>query len=121
MSERKKILVVDDDDLLREALQLKISDWGYHVDVLADGMDVLRGYNPGAYHAILMDTQMDHSLGYKICETLRKQDQKVIIIGMSADKTYHQQWMAAGANSFLPKIKLNRDLQSILYQHFEKV
>lgn len=119
MDVSKKLLVVEDDDFVRDALQLIISDWGYHVDALPDGQDVLQNYVPGEYDAILMDTQMNKSVGYQVCAELRKLDSTIIIIGMSADSSYHAQWKDAGATHFLPKAKLNRDLQNTLQQYLK--
>ena len=121
MNKEKKLLVVEDDDLMRTFFKDHLSLIGYDVETLSDGIDVLQSYSPGRYDAILMDTQMNHSLGYEICAQLRKQDSKVIIIGMSVDRGCRQQWIDAGANDFIPKsVQLIRSLESRLSQYLNR-
>ena len=119
MDVSKRLLVVEDEEVVRNGLRSEISAWGYHVDALADGQDVLRNYVPGEYDAILMDTQMQCSVGYEVCAELRKLDPTIVIIGMSSDKAYHLAWMDAGATHFLPKGKLHCDLQKVLQRYLK--
>ncbi|MDO8511305.1 MAG: response regulator [Nanoarchaeota archaeon] len=120
MDASKRLLVVEDEKVVRDGLRSEISTWGYHVDALADGQDLLQNYVPGEYDAVLMDTQMERSVGYEVCAELRKLDSKIIIIGMSSDKAYHLAWMDAGATHFLPKARLHCDLQKVLQQYLNK-
>ena len=119
MSRVKRILVVEDAPLICETLQQKLSDLGYKVDTLLDGQDVLDTYLPGKYDLLLMDTQMERSIGYEICAKLRKRDQEIIIIGMSSVEGFRSQWMEAGATAFSPTLSLVRDVEKTLQQYLK--
>jgi len=98
----KRILVVDDDAGIREMFKDLLSFAGYQVTTLCDGKEALASYHPGKFDAILMDTEMLESVGYKTCRELRERDPQVPIFGMSG-RDYRPQWKAAGATDFLLK------------------
>lgn len=114
----KKLLVVEDETVVREGLRSEISGWGYHVDALPDGRKVLDSYSPGQYDAILMDTDMGDGqlLGYQVCKSIRKVDTEIVIIGtsMSVEDDKPSKWYEAGANFFLPKGRFYCELKNTL-------
>lgn len=123
MSEAKKIVVVDDDYNIRKDTQRLISGFGYQVNTLIDGRDLLQNYQPGQYDAIVMDTQMNHSTGYEVCKELRTRDAQIVIIGMSMNPDYRDLWMESGANNFFSKFDIldaPQRLQEILQEHLQK-
>ena len=58
MTEKKKILVVDDEENLRHMLQVMLKKLGYLVDQAADGADALEKARQGNYAFILCDIRM---------------------------------------------------------------
>ena len=120
MSERRKILVVDDDDLVRDALKLKVEDIlsslgnPAQVDVAGDGQEALQLLQKQNYSFVLMDTQMPGLYGYELCSQMKKEYHSLTIFGMSADAAYKQKWMEAGADGFISKFQLNKSLAKII-------
>lgn len=58
MTEKKKILVVDDEENLRHMLQVMLKKQGYLVEQAADGADALQKASHGSYAFILCDIRM---------------------------------------------------------------
>ena len=58
MTEKKKILVVDDEENLRHMLQVMLKKLGYLVEQAADGADALQKASRGSYAFILCDIRM---------------------------------------------------------------
>lgn len=58
MTEKKKILVVDDEENLRHMLQVMLKKQGYLVEQSADGADALEKARQGGYSFVLCDIRM---------------------------------------------------------------
>ncbi|MDP3698513.1 MAG: response regulator [Nanoarchaeota archaeon] len=119
MSEKIKVLIVDDDLNICKALQRPLSRDGYAVNILTSPQEVVSAHNDTKYDIIFMDTEMPHPVGYEICAELRQQDLGVVIIGMSSERGYEKQWMGAGANHFYyKKVEgLGKDIESLIQQY----
>ena len=67
----KKILIVDDEDTLREGLQEYLALDGFDVDTAASAEDALKK-GVGNYDLILLDVMMDGIGGFGLAEKLRE-------------------------------------------------
>lgn len=67
-----RILIVDDEQDLREILQFNLSSEGFHIDVAASAEEALT--KPvETYHLILLDVMMGGMSGYKLADVIRKE------------------------------------------------
>ena len=67
-----KILIVDDEQDLREILQFNLSSEGFQIDVAASAEEALT--KPlETYHLILLDVMMGGMSGYKMADIVRKE------------------------------------------------
>jgi len=69
----KKILLVDDEDIIRLTLQQDLQDEGYAVDTAADGKTAVTMLDKG-YDLIITDLMMEGVDGIALLETARKND-----------------------------------------------
>jgi len=67
----KSILVVDDDQSLRELLQLHLSSAGYDVSTAADGIEAGYAVLKSPPDLIITDVSMPHMDGYEFVEALK--------------------------------------------------
>ncbi len=67
----KRILVVDDDDNLRELLAIVLSQDGRVVDTARDGIEALELLNQNRYDLIISDLRMPGLNGLALYEALR--------------------------------------------------
>src|SRR5207247_392664 len=103
----KKILVIDDEEWLREMVQLALSQQGYEVVEApngATGVEVARKQLPDL---ILCDVNMDKMDGYLTLSSLRNEPATasipfILMTGL-ADHAGMRHGMELGADDYLPK------------------
>lgn len=81
---QRKVLIVEDDAAIREALQEAIEADGHAVVVAPDGAQALRLFAAGAYDLVLLDLMLPVISGYDVCRRIREQDRRVPVIMLTA-------------------------------------
>jgi DNA-binding response OmpR family regulator len=66
----KRILLVEDDELLREMYALKLNLEGFEVETAADGREGLQKATSSAYDVILLDNLMPYMSGLELLQKL---------------------------------------------------
>ena len=80
---RQKILLVDDDDVLRAVVKEALVSGGYDVESVADGSTVLAAYIERRPDAVLTDILMPGCDGLELIRLMRRHDPDARIIAMS--------------------------------------
>jgi len=106
MSGVKKILMVDDEDDLREALadQLVLTD-EFDVFEAANGADGLKRAKEGHYDLVILDVGLPDMDGRELCRLMRKQGVKSPIVMLTGHDTDSDTILGldAGANDYVTK------------------
>ena len=86
MSERKKILVAEDEEDIRGLVAYSLRYAGYEVIEATDGQDALDRAATEVPDLILLDVRMPKMNGYEVCSSLktRKATAKIPVIFLSA-------------------------------------
>lgn len=79
-----KILIVDDEQIVRDSLTHWFEEDGYQVESAEDGFDVLRNLEPGKYDIILVDIKMPKLNGLELLEKVKKIDPECVVIMITA-------------------------------------
>src|ERR1051326_123959 len=105
-----RILVVDDETAIREAIRMTLEYEGYRVDEARSGQDGLDKATRTAYDAILLDIKMPVLDGIEVLENLKSQRvaAPVIMVSGHGDVSTAVECTKRGAFDFLEK-PLNRD------------
>lgn len=110
-----KILVVDDDPVIRGMLEEFLSLNGYHADCATNGLDALKCMEKDSYHLLIVDYQMPQMNGIAFVKEVRKKWVSLPIIAMSLSEM-ERPFLEAGADLFLPKPvdlrNLRREIES---------
>ncbi|MFH1237320.1 MAG: response regulator [Candidatus Aenigmatarchaeota archaeon] len=69
---KKKILVVDDEESLRELVSAVLEHEGYAVNTASDGEDCLKKLKTMSPDLILLDMMMPGMSGREVCDKIRK-------------------------------------------------
>jgi DNA-binding response OmpR family regulator len=81
---RKKIIIIDDEELVCKVLSLKLSNDGYSVDVAFDGSEGLDKIMKSSYDLAIIDIGLPKIDGNTLCELIKSnkklKDMKVIIL-----------------------------------------
>jgi two-component system, OmpR family, response regulator len=100
-----RVLIVEDEVALAEAVQEGLVAEGYDVDVVHDGADGLWRAREGSYDAIVLDILLPGMNGFKVCETLRDEGVWTPILMLTAkDGEWDEaEALDTGADDFLSK------------------
>ncbi|GAB2676611.1 response regulator transcription factor [Saccharopolyspora gloriosae] len=102
---RMRVLVVEDERRVAEALRTGLGAEGWAVDVTGDGLDALRLTEEREYAAILLDIMLPGLNGYRVCARLRAAENWTPIIMLTAkDGEYDEaEALDAGADDYVTK------------------
>ena len=79
-SSKKRILVVEDEDVLRTLIRKTLENSGYEVHGAEDGVIALEMFNAYHYDLILLDIMMPNLDGFSVCGEIRQESDIPIII-----------------------------------------
>lgn len=77
---KKKIMLVDDEDLIRASLALDLTEAGYHVEAAASGDKALQRFTPGAFDLVITDLLMEGMDGLELLRRLREAEPEIGVI-----------------------------------------
>ncbi|MCD6569143.1 MAG: sigma-54-dependent Fis family transcriptional regulator [Deltaproteobacteria bacterium] len=116
-SKKKKILVVDDEESIRDGCYQTLSRRGYQVDTIGDGLQGLDMAIKDSYDLILLDIRMPKIDGIEVLKSLKKDHNisaKIIIISGYGTIPLTVEAMKHGAFNFLTKPFNSRELIQII-------
>jgi DNA-binding response OmpR family regulator len=101
---KKKILVVDDDQGIRDIFQIIFEREGYEVDVKEDGRDILKN-NYILPDIFIIDKQLSGMDGLDICHFLKRQPvtKNIPVVIVSATPDIDLLVEQAGADDYIKK------------------
>ena len=100
-----RVLLVEDEVHLANAISGGLSAEGFDVDAVHDGTDGLWRAREGSYDAIVLDVLLPGMNGYRVCKTLREEGVWTPILILTAkDGEYDEaEALDTGADDFLSK------------------
>lgn len=75
-----KILVADDEQVVRDLFKRFLSKQGYEVSIVVDGLDALRKIKEGNYDMLILDLKMPRLSGMELLDEIKKLKKDLIII-----------------------------------------
>jgi len=112
MSEKKRILVVDDEPDFAGIVQQNLEKEGFEVEVAYDGDEGLQKVQANPPDAIVLDVMMPGKDGYQVCSELKADDRyaDIPIILLTAVASHvtstrysHRDGMSTEADDYLAK------------------
>jgi Response regulator containing CheY-like receiver, AAA-type ATPase, and DNA-binding domains len=88
VAKKGSVLVVDDEEIMREVLETLLSSEGYRVDLAKTGEEGLEAYGRRAYDIVLLDVSMPGIGGLRALEEFLKMDSDAVIIMITAYATF---------------------------------
>ncbi len=100
----KKIMIIEDDEVIREELQNFLQRYGYDVKAPIDYINIMQYVENENADLILLDINLPVFDGYYICREIRKNSDVPIIIVTSRDNEVDELMsMNLGADDFITK------------------
>ena len=124
-----KILLVEDEEKLAQALKRGLELAGYTVDIVADGKKALTriSLHRSDYDVVILDLMLPSMDGYEICREMRAKDiaVPVLVLTARAETDTKVKLLLAGADDYLVKpfsfAELSARLQALLRRPVESV
>ena len=105
MSDKRRILVVDDEDALRTVLSAELNSEGYDVGTAADGVEALAELQKARFDLVLLDIKMPNMNGFEVLKIIKEKyaGTKVIMLTGFADLKNASESKKLGAEDFVSK------------------
>ena len=81
----KKILVIEDEESIRNIIRAFLEDAGYTVFVAGDGLEGVNKFHEKNPDLVLLDLMLPKMNGFTVCEILRKESRTPIIMLTALD------------------------------------
>ena len=119
----KRVLVVDDDRLIREMVRDSLADEGYRVVLAASGPEALdRLRDDGSFELVITDLSMPIMDGIELTRILRSLDQEIPIICCTGfgSESLEKEALASGVSAFARKPLRVEDFGRLLRQAIDQ-
>lgn len=102
---RQKILLVEDEEHLLEAIKLNLELEGYKVSTATDGKKALKIYKEERFNLIILDVMIPEIDGFQVAETIRLENSDIPIMFLTAKNTSEDRvtGLKKGADDYLVK------------------
>ncbi|WP_110968137.1 response regulator [Pseudomonas huaxiensis] len=112
----KSILLVDDDQEIRELLQTYLSRSGFQVQAVADGAGFRQALDAGTCDLVILDVMLPDEDGFSLCRWVRQHPRQaqvpIIMLTASSDEADRIIGLELGADDYLGKPFSPRELQA---------
>ncbi|TMU84389.1 response regulator [Bacillus sp. BHET2] len=117
-----RILIAEDEEVLRMLMVDTLEDEGHELDEAADGQEAVNQILENDYDLILLDYMMPLFTGLEVIEKVRnsplKKDVKIMMVSAKSQQTDKDLVMKSGADYFIAKpyspIELVQRIEDIL-------
>jgi two-component system, NtrC family, response regulator PilR len=116
------ILVVDDEESMREFLAIMLHREGYQVDAVADGAQAVARLKEHAYDLIVSDIKMPRLTGFELLAHVRERcpDTAIIMITAFSSTEDAVEAMKQGAYDYITKPFKNEEIRLIIRNALER-
>ena len=104
-SEKRRILLVEDEENLAIGLQYNLTEEGYIVELAKDGREALKLFETKNIDLIILDIMIPYIDGFKIAGRVRKKDPQIPILMLTARTTREDKvkGLELGADDYITK------------------
>lgn len=88
MAKKGNVLIVDDEEVMRDVLESLLAQDGYRVDLAKTGEEGLARFGERSYDVVLLDVSMPGIGGLRTLEELLKLDREAVVIMITAYATF---------------------------------
>jgi two-component system alkaline phosphatase synthesis response regulator PhoP/two-component system response regulator VicR len=103
----KRILIIDDEEVIRKFLKINLLKWGYEVKEATDGVEALEQLDHDDYDLLICDILMPNKNGWEVVKGVRSnpkiKDVPVIILTAKNEDRDMFTGYELGANYYMTK------------------
>jgi len=125
---KKKLLVVDDEEILLKGLKFSLIQEGYDVETAIDGADAYKKIIENDYDLVLLDIMLPKMNGLEVCKKVRKTSMvPIIMLTAKGDDSSKVLGLEYGADDYMTKpfnmlelkARVNAILRRVLFNEEE--
>jgi two-component system alkaline phosphatase synthesis response regulator PhoP len=100
-----RVLIVEDEENLMEAIKMNLELEGYEVVTAASGPEALKQFSEQRFNLVVLDIMLPELDGYQVCQTIRVSNNETPILFLTAKDTSEDKIMGLkmGADDYLTK------------------
>lgn len=102
-----RILLAEDEEILRMLVVDTLEDEGYEIDEASDGQEALELFQEHTYDLVIIDYMMPVFTGLEVIEKIRassrNQDVKILMLSAKSQQYEQDRVLEAGADYFMAK------------------
>lgn len=119
---RYRILIVDDEESMRDVLMILLQREGYEVDGAADGVQALRLLKEQSYDLVISDIKMPQLGGLELLAHIKERFAETLVIMVTAFSTTEEavEAMKQGAYDYITKPFKNEEIRLIVRNALER-
>ncbi len=103
----KRILIVDDDEMVRMALNELLKPEGYEIHIASGGAEALKRLDENGYDLLMLDIIMPEMDGFELCKRIREiedyRETPIVFLSAKSREEDRAKGLDVGANLFLSK------------------
>jgi len=103
----KRILIVDDDEMVLLAVNELLKQEGYDVHTASGGVEALKRLDEDGYELLMLDIIMPEMDGFELCKKIRENENyretPIVFLTAKSQEEDRVEGLEAGANLFLSK------------------
>lgn len=110
-TEVRRVLLVEDEELLRDSTARGLEREGFEVELSADGADAIERFDPQRHDAVIVDLMMPRASGMAVLRAVRERsDAVVVVLSGHGDEVNRVIALELGAADFVAKPVSAREL-----------
>lgn len=100
-----RILLVEDEKGIREAVKMNLELEGYEVVTATNGADAMKRFTGQRFNLVMLDIMMPHMSGLEVCEQIRLENTDVPIVFLTAKDNTNDvvEGLKKGADDYITK------------------
>ncbi|OGR31001.1 MAG: Fis family transcriptional regulator [Desulfuromonadales bacterium GWD2_61_12] len=121
-AEKYRLLIVDDEESMREVLSILLQREGYEVDSAGDGAQALCRLKEQGYDLVITDIKMPQVTGLELLAHIRERFPETLVIMVTAFSTTEEavEAMKQGAYDYITKPFKNEEIRLIVRNALER-
>ena len=122
MSRALRLLVVDDEEVIRDVLSTLLERQGYDVTVAADAAEALAQFDADPFDIVLLDLMLPDRPGLEVLRAIRSRDPDAVVVIVTAYSSIEGaiDAMREGAFHYIPKPFQNEEVLLTVEKGAEK-
>lgn len=122
MTRQTRILVVDDEESMREVLTIMLHDEGYQVEAVSDGLQAFNRLQEQDFDLVISDMKMPRLDGMELLQRIKEQCPDTVVIMITAFSSTEDAVLAMrqGAYDYITKPFKNDEIRLIVKNALER-